>query len=191
LAREIWAQQPGLFRKHLDRDGRRFVHVQYADLAMAGIRSGGERMIPVQAATFFLVGLVLTVIDIGVFRTVYRRLGWNRYIASTLSTGIALSVSLVANRYLVFRPEHFEYGAGVIRFLTVSLMSAWGLQNFVLWLLEYCHGLRPIFERCLAIINKLGGSRLGVVNVVVLHKITAICCGVIWNFCWYRWWVFV
>lgn len=147
-------------------------------------------MIINQAMLFFFVGLAVTVMDVLSCRLLHQQAGWNRYAANILSTSAAFAVSLVANRHLVFRPEHFEVGSGIVRFLVITLLVAWGIQNAVLWILARSKLLDPVLQHWFAVIAGMVGLKRGLLTGATLHKLVAICCGVTWNFCWYRWWVF-
>lgn len=142
------------------------------------------------AAFFFCVGLALAALDVGIFRTLVLRLRWNRYAANVLSTTIALSASVFLNRYLVFRPDEFDTMKGVLRFLLVTLTAAWGLQNAVLWWLSKGGMVSGALRSGADASMSLFGLPSATLTSVVLHKLTACASGMVWNFCWYRWWVF-
>jgi putative flippase GtrA len=148
-------------------------------------------MIALQAILFCLVGVALTAVDFLLFRWAHDRMHWNRYAANLFSTTVAIIVSLAANWNLVFRPEHFVPGSGTLRFLLVTLVSAWGIQNAVLFLLAKCRSAEPLIQRFLAASARLPGQTGALLAGLSGHKLAAILCGLTWNFCWYRWWVFV
>lgn len=133
---------------------------------------------------------MLTVIDFLLFKLASQRAHWNRYAANLFSTSVALVLSLLANESIVFHPDHFAAGPGTLRFLLITLASAWGIQNAVLFLLARLPVFESLFRRMEAIAARLPGRADTLLNGLGIHKIVAISCGLIWNFCWYRWWVF-
>lgn len=148
-------------------------------------------MIYHQAAGFIVVGVFLAGIELISFRFLSQKVNWNRYAANICSTSAALTVSLLANRGLVFRPEDFEFEQGIARFLSVTLISAWGVQNLMLWILSKWRTGDAILLRLVACAPEFGGKTSLLFNGLGHHKLAAIAAGLIWNFCWYRWWVFV
>ncbi len=148
-------------------------------------------MIALQAILFCIVGVALTAVDFMLFRWVHESARWNRYATNILSTSVAIVISLLANWYLVFRPEQFLQGSMVLRFLLVTLISAWGIQNAILFVLAKWLAIDPLFQRLLAASARLPGKSNAMLTSLGMHKLAAVSCGLMWNFCWYRWWVFV
>jgi putative flippase GtrA len=63
------------------------------------------RALPLKAASFALVGVVNTAVDVSVFWTAARHFGWPLVPANMLSWLVAVSCSYVMNSFITFGPE--------------------------------------------------------------------------------------
>lgn len=142
---------------------------------------------------FFLAGLVATSVDFALYNTFLRYVGKNeRVLASVFSVTFAMSVSFLLNRFWVFSNLHPE-GWPIVAFLAVTFTSAYGIQSIVIYTLS--KGFRLRFPERMA---QLLGERLRMSpeqtgDLVERNaiKLAAIAMGLVWNFSWYRWYVFV
>jgi putative flippase GtrA len=140
-----------------------------------------------QLLRFTAVGGVGALLDWGIFNQLTgNRWRWGRVPASMVSTSCAMVWSFSANGFLVFHPLHSTPEVRIWRFLLVTCFSGWCLQSAVIrsvsvglarlawkpkvpW--KFISFRRDVLERNAA-------------------KVAAIAVGYVWNFCWYRAWVY-
>jgi hypothetical protein len=97
--------------------------------------------------------------------------------------------SFAANWLLVFRPGPAAPADRLGRFLVVTCFSGWVLQSAVIravdWLVAAAAQPPGIDHRQVRFVDTPAVSlrRSG-------SKVTAIAVGFVWNFCWYRGWVY-
>lgn len=144
-----------------------------------------------QVAVFCMVGVVTTLVDFGVFNLLAgRRLRWKRIPANLVSVMIAMSWSFVANWILVFQPDGNEWLVRAGRFLITTAFSAFVLQNLILYLTTYLWKWPA--NLALAIARKI--PFVARINEDVISrnfcKSMAVSAGLIWNFCFYKFFVY-
>ncbi|HEY0550943.1 MAG TPA: GtrA family protein [Verrucomicrobiae bacterium] len=138
-----------------------------------------------------MAGVITTVIDFTIFNLLVRpKVGWRRIPANTVSVIVAMTWAFLANWFIVFRPEGRDWLERAERFLVTSAFSAFVLQNVILYFTTYVW---------------TGPSRFGVFAVGKLRlnhrlnddmvsrnicKALAVSAGLIWNFCWYKFFVY-
>ncbi len=145
-----------------------------------------------QFGGFLVVGALTTGLDFAVYNLLTRRPpGWGRVAANVVSCTGAMSFSFTVNGHWVFQPTR---SAGVMgqamRFVLVTAASSYGLQNLVI------HGLsrwwrapvRWVERRARPCRWTRGWSEDVVARNTV--KAAAVAAGLLWNFAFYREWVF-
>lgn len=143
-----------------------------------------------QVVGFSLVGAGGALLDWRLFHHLTsRHRAWRRLCVSLMSTTCAMTWSFVANWLLVFQPNQAAAGTRLGRFLAVTCFSGWVLQSTVIRAVD---GVFPATlgdpganPRRRPFLKKMGGW-------VRQHgsKVAAIALGYVWNFCWYRAWVY-
>jgi putative flippase GtrA len=148
-------------------------------------------MILQQITGFTLVGAVGAALDWGLFNFFTgQRCGWGRVKASVISTSCAMVWSFSANSFLVFHPGDPAAVVRMLKFLLVTCFSGWVLQSCMV------RGTGALvvgrFERVALTLRRIPFARTVSGEAVErnLAKVAAIAAGYVWNFCWYRHWVY-
>lgn len=145
-----------------------------------------------QIFRFSLVGVMATITDFLGYNLILRYLKdgrKSRVVASVISVTLAMSVSFSWNRLWVFGDLNAKEWP-VAEFLAVTFVSAYGIQSLVIYLLSRKRRIPVRLTDKLS--DLLGANRETVADVVDRNavKIAAVGLGLIWNFSWYRWFVF-
>jgi putative flippase GtrA len=143
-----------------------------------------------QFALFCIVGTMTTLIDFAVFNLLTRpAVGWRRIPANSVSVAIAMAWSFLANWFIVFRPAGYEWLERAGRFLVTTAFSAFVLQNVILYFTTYVW--KGPVNVALLVFRKLPLKRLND-DMIARNtcKALAVSAGLIWNFCWYKFFVY-
>lgn len=144
-----------------------------------------------QFGGFLAAGALTTALDFLVYNLLARRPpGWGRVPASLVSGTVAMSFSFTVNGLLVFHPASADWLARSLRFLLVTATSSYLLQSLVIhglsrWWLWPVRAVQAVAGRW-AGLRDLG--RDGIARNTV--KAAAVGVGLLWNFLWYRGWVY-
>lgn len=82
---------------------------------------------------FVIVGGTNTVLDFALL-FLFTGLGLNKFVANTLSTGIAFIFSFFANRSFTFKNKDANVKRQFIWFSIITLSGLWLLQPLIIWL---------------------------------------------------------
>ena len=144
-----------------------------------------------QFLQFGCVGVGATIIDVGIYNLLTRpAVGWRRIPASSLSVAAGMVFNFFANWLLVFHPGANDWLVMAAKYLVTTSFSAFILQNVVIhvatrhWLwparlasAAICHcGLEQKFSEDFVSRNTAKAMAIGV--------------GLVWNFSWYKFFVF-
>ncbi len=144
-----------------------------------------------QFSGFLVVGTLTTALDFFVYNLLTRRpAAWHRVPASLVSCTVAMSFSFSANWHFVFHPVGSEWLGPAAKFLVVTATSSYLLQSLVIhglshWWLGPVHAAQR-FAGCLWWLRERSAD-LVARNTV---KAAAVGVGLLWNFAWYRAWVY-
>jgi len=147
-------------------------------------------MLP-QFLLFCIVGVVTTVIDFAIFNLLTcSAAGWRRIPANTVSVTVAMTWSFLANWFIVFHPDGHGWLERAGRFLVTTAFSAFVLQNAVLYFTSYVW--KGPVNAALFLLRKLAGNRRLNDDMISRNtcKALAVSAGLIWNFCWYKFFVY-
>lgn len=143
-----------------------------------------------QFIRFCGVGLIYTSIDFIIYNILMsHRLRLTRLSANCISSSIALILNFSANFCLVFKPEEAPLAPRIVRHLLVTCFSTFVLQNLIIWLMSTysCMLPRNRFMAHTTEGHQTMPIRLLDRNIV---KACAVGVGLLWNFVWYRFFVF-
>jgi len=144
-----------------------------------------------QFLIFCAVGLVTTVVDFAIFNLLTgRAMRWRRIPANIVSVSVAMAWSFLANWFLVFQPDGTQWLERAGKFLATTAFSAFVLQNVVLYLTAYVWTWPA--NVALSLLRKLRPNHPLDEDVVSRNicKGLAVSVGLIWNFCWYKFFVY-
>jgi putative flippase GtrA len=136
--------------------------------------------------TFLVVGALTTGLDLTTFNLLCAR-RWPLVGANLVSCSLAMSFSFTVNRRLSFEAIDGASASQFMRFLLITLTSSYGLQNLVL--LSWSFLRQPMMAGS-------GGLTTPGHDQCELHwhrnlaKASAVAVGMVWNYLWYRLWVF-
>jgi putative flippase GtrA len=145
-----------------------------------------------QFLLFFVVGVLTTVVDFAVFNLLTgRRLRWRRIPANVVSVTIAMVWSFLANWFLVFQPDGHAWLERAGRFLATTAFSAFFLQSLILYLTTYTWTLPTTLA--LALVRRLWPGHQWTEDMISRNicKVMAVSAGLVWNFFWYKFFVYV
>lgn len=149
-------------------------------------------MLPAQQLVLFcIVGVTTTIVDFGIFNLLTRpAVGWKRIPANIVSVAIAMTWSFLANWLIVFQPDGHDWLARAGRFLVATAFSAFVLQNLILYIMTYVW--KGPVNSALFVVRKLPFRRPMDEDMVSRNtcKGLAVSAGLIWNFCWYKFFVY-
>ncbi len=144
--------------------------------------------IPWQITLFGLVGLINTALDFVIYNLLTRKIP--RIPANICSTSVAMTFSFAAN-FFVFQPRTFDAPGQATKFVIVTAISLYMIQNLVIYLTT------NVWQRPTKWANSLAQksqftcqwSESFVSKNTV--KLLATGCSLVWNFLWYRYYVYV
>lgn len=91
-----------------------------------------------QFVKYCIVGVLNTLVTLGVIYLCKSLLGWNLYVSNALGYICGVVNSFVCNRRWVFH-SHGHYGREAVKFI-VGFLLCYGLQFFVVWMLTSTYG---------------------------------------------------
>jgi putative flippase GtrA len=149
-------------------------------------------MLPAQQFLLFIVvGVITTAIDFGIFNLLTRpAVGWRRIPANVVSVAVAMAWAFLANWLIVFQPAGQDWLGRAGRFLVTTAFSAFVLQNVILYVTTYVWKW-PV-NAALFLIRQLRLSHRLDDDLVSRNtcKALAVSAGLVWNFCWYKFFVY-
>ncbi|MBL9169234.1 MAG: GtrA family protein [Verrucomicrobiales bacterium] len=144
-----------------------------------------------QILLFCLVGVMTTAIDFLVFNLLTRpALGWRRIPANLVSVTCAMIWSFLANWQIVFQSDAQDWLGRAGRFLITTAFSAFVLQNLVLyWTTSIWQAPTRM---ALSLVGRLRLKRPVDPDLISRNtcKTMAVSAGLVWNFCWYKFFVY-
>lgn len=148
----------------------------------------------IQFILFCAIGIATTVIDFSLFNLLTRPTPRGRFMpvipANIVSVTVAMAWSFLANWYLVFQPAGEDWATRAGRFLATTTFSAFVLQNLVLYVTTFLWN-GPV-KAALWLSHRLRlETRLDDDFVSRnTRKVLAVTAGLIWNFFWYKFYVY-
>ena len=144
--------------------------------------------IPWQITLFGLVGLVNTALDFVIYNLLTRKIP--RIPANICSTSVAMAFSFAAN-FFVFQPRTFDAPGQATKFVIVTAISLYVIQNLVIFLTTNVWQQPTKWTNSLAQKSQLPRQwRESFVSKNTV-KLLATGCSLVWNFLWYRYYVYV
>ena len=144
-----------------------------------------------QFILFCAVGLATTALDFLVFNLLTRpAVGWRRIPANLVSVTVAMAWAFLANWLIVFRPSGEDWVGRAGRFLVTTAFSAFVLQNLILHVTT--HRWAGPVNAALFLARKIRRDRPLDQDLIARNtcKVLAVSGGLVWNFCWYKFFVF-
>ena len=116
-----------------------------------------------RAGKFAAVGVLNTLVDLGLFTLFAQVLGWDRYLSNLLSYGAGMLNSYIWNRSWTFRSRAGFFSPALVKFLTVNL-SMLALSTAILYLGAGVLGLPQLLV-------KLGSTGVTMVCGFLLNRL--------------------
>ena len=142
---------------------------------------------------FLLAGAIHTSLDFGVYNLLTREPAkLSRIQANCVSTTIAMAVSFTANLVFVFHPKHVHGWERGLKFVAITAFSSYVLQSAVIYFTSFVWLVPVRSAKWLS--GLLFPTEWGLGNDFVPKntvKALAVLAGLVWNFLWYRYFVFV
>ena len=144
--------------------------------------------IPWQITLFGLVGVANTALDFILYNLLTRKIP--RIPANICSTSVAMAFSFAAN-FFVFQPRTFDAPGQATKFIIVTAISLYVIQNLIIYLTTNIW-LRPV-RWATTLTGKLNFTQDWSEAFVSKNtvKLLATGCSLVWNFLWYRYYVYV
>ena len=144
-----------------------------------------------QFLLFCIVGVITTAVDFGIFNLLTRpAVGWRRIPANIISVSVAMAWAFFANWFIVFNPDGQDWLSRAGRFLATTAFSAFVLQNIVLYVTTYVWKgpveIAWFMVRQLRLNHRLNDDMISRNTC----KMMAVSVGLVWNFCWYKFFVY-
>jgi putative flippase GtrA len=128
-----------------------------------------------QLTRFGSIGVLVTLVDFGLFALLANYLDVHYIIANILSTGTALCLSFVLNSRLTFQSK--LSGKTAVLFVTITLLGLWVLQPIVITIFE------PLIAPLVASTAINGIALIGAKLIATAFSLT-------WNYTMYNYVVF-
>jgi putative flippase GtrA len=138
-----------------------------------------------QFLRFGAVGVLNTLLDFSLFNLLTGKFRWPKIRANLVSASVAMTFSFLANGQWVFPGAEGFLAERAVKFILVTATSGWLVQNVVIRLLD-AWSLRWLNAHCAVTSH---GTRVAFFQRNLL-KAAAVGTGMLWNFSWYRLWVF-
>jgi putative flippase GtrA len=140
---------------------------------------------------FGCVGAVNTVLDVWLFnRLTSRPLFWRRVSASLASTSAGMMFGFAMNLAFVFQPHEGAVAVRALRFLWVTAISCYVIQTAVIMLgTHYCRQRIGLVSGCGAWLSQVSCIDYALMEKNLI-KAMAVAAGMVWNFLWYKFYVF-
>ena len=145
-----------------------------------------------QFGWFFLVGVVCTLVDFLYYNVLSPQPGiWPKLRANCISTTIGMAVSYTLNGMLVFSAPGGLSIDQVPKFLVVTCFSCYVLQNLIILSFTRASIIRACVMRLLMSFG--GGCKSLSEDMLSKNaaKAFGVLCGLLWNFFWYKYYVYV
>lgn len=144
-----------------------------------------------QVGLFCVVGLLNTLIDFAIYNVLARppfRL--SRIKSNLVSTTMAMGFSFTVNLVFVFSPLHTMLQSRVPKFFVVTLISLYGLQTAVIYLLSQVYTVPA--RLALKCARRFHFTQSVPDDLIVRNavKLFATIASLIWNFVWYKYYVY-
>lgn len=158
---------------------------------MASEQGGGAVTMTAQFGGFLVAGGLTTALDFAVYNLLARQPpGWGRVPANLVSCTVAMVFSFMVNWQFVFHPAGSDWLVRGMRFLVVTATSSYLIQSLVIHALS-CRWSGPV-----RIAQRIAGwlpvVRDWTAEAVARNavKTASVGVGLLWNFAWYRAWVY-
>ncbi|MAS74999.1 MAG: hypothetical protein CMO57_01215 [Verrucomicrobiales bacterium] len=140
-----------------------------------------------QVTLFSLVGMINTALDFFIYNLLTKK--FSRIPANICSTSIAMIFSFTAN-FFVFEPTAINATEQATKFIIVTATSLYVIQNIAIYVTTNIW-TRPS-KAAYALINKFEFTKNFSESFISKNtvKLIATVCSLIWNFIWYRFYVY-
>jgi len=141
-------------------------------------------------ARFIAIGIFNTLLDFSILNILVFVFDVNKIVANTISVTIALTVSYLLNKSIVFKYQHSHQTGLIVKFVLVTAFGLLVLQNGIIYLLV--HKFTFPGNLAMTILHSIGlnGLSHAFINLNVA-KALATAVSLTWNYFMYRYFIFV
>lgn len=143
-----------------------------------------------QAGKFGLVGIMNTVIDLGIFNVLSQVFGVYVVVANIISVGVAIVNSYIWNKNWTFQDKSKENSVGKFAKFVIFSLIGMGLQTFMVWLLATKWTVSGVWV--FSVVELIGLDKIFAESFVINNwaKVWGIGLALVWNFIAYKKWTF-
>ncbi|PIZ01116.1 hypothetical protein COY62_00275 [bacterium (Candidatus Howlettbacteria) CG_4_10_14_0_8_um_filter_40_9] len=158
--------------------------------ATAQIINAGGQKLSRQIPKFAVVGVLNTIIDIGIVNVMVLMLGFNPVISNIVGVSVAIINSYILNKYWTFKDKEKEHVAQQFGIFVVLSLAGMAINTAVFYFLYTMWTWSGTFA--FSIVKLIGLSSIFKESFVLLNwaKAWSIAFSMIWNFIAYRKWTF-
>jgi len=171
----------------LKKRGERLPDLEF----FSDLRQSCQMLVAQQIFWFVSVGIFSTAIDFSLYNVFAgRRFRWSRICANLLSTTVAMAFSFTMNLLLVFPPEQFSVIGRALKFVAVTACSLYLLQSVVIYVATNIWKFPVRVAKSIA--KQLPYLRNQSEDVISRNTVKLLATGfsLVWNFLWYKFYVF-
>jgi putative flippase GtrA len=141
-------------------------------------------------ARFIAVGVFNTIVDFSILNILVFSFGFNKILANSISVTVAMTLSYLLNKSVVFKYEKGHQVGKIAKFIVVTAFGLFVLQNGIIYLLV--HKFAFPGNLAITIIHDIGLTGLSHSFISLnIAKALATAVTLIWNYFMYRYVVFV
>jgi putative flippase GtrA len=142
-----------------------------------------------QVVRFIVIGIANTLIDFGILNVLVFAFSFNKILANSISTIIAMIVSYILNYRVVFRHDTQGHVKKIIIFIVITAFGLLVLQNLVIYV--FVHWITFPGNIGTTIIHAIGFSQLSRQFIGLnIAKALASAASMVWNYIMYKKFVF-
>lgn len=144
-----------------------------------------------QMGLFIVVGALNTLVDFTIYNLLTGKIfRWPRIRSNLVSTTVAMGFSFTANVLLVFPPEKFSVLERSLKFVVMTAFSLYVVQSVVIYL--WTNVWRFPVSALVAIAKRLSWMKNWNEDVISRNMVKILATGfsLVWNFLWYKFYVF-
>jgi putative flippase GtrA len=144
-----------------------------------------------QVCRYLMVGAVVTLVDVGLYNLLSGpRVQFNRITANVISVTFGMLLGFTLHFALVFRPAETQVIWRIVKYVITVGVSVYGVQNLVIHCLSQNWRLpvhmAQVMARNLGLTSRCSEEMIDRLT----GKVIAVLAGMIWNYVWFKFFVY-